>query len=91
MAKLWKEQSDFNMNLPTFFSYLYLNTQYHSFLVWTSCKNNAAREAPLINLVFFYIFFGRKDSKKGSDASNGSDKQKRINQLLNASHNSQGR
>ena len=38
---------------------------------------------------FLFFFFGRKDSKKGSDASNGSDKQKRINQLLNASHNSQ--
>ena len=37
---------------------------------------------------FFFLFFGRK-GKKGSNASNASDKQKRINQLLNASHNSQ--
>ena len=38
--------------------------------------------------MFFPSFFGRK-GKKGSNASNASDKQKRINQLLNASHNSQ--
>ena len=36
----------------------------------------------------FSFLFDRK-GKKGSNASNASDKQKRINQLLNASHNSQ--